>query len=213
METAHLSIIFFIIILICLYKMKHNSSKESFIVLDNEPIKQINDYSVLEHQGSPINYKQTCSDNKCPFYLMNDGKYFIVFNDKKPINSTNPRYFNTYNEAKLYLDSINCPIPKLRSEYVEKNNEDPTVDYERHCNKKTASNNMGIDSCIYYANDLTTLKNYYDIKQDNKNDSLFNYEKCMVDSINDELGVEDESKINYNKIIQTIDDDLIYKSI
>lgn len=213
METSHLSIIFFIIILICLYKMKNDTTNESFIVLDNEPIKQIADYSNLDYKGAPINYKQSCSDNKCPFYLINDGKYFIIFNDKKPINTNNPIYFETYNEAKTYLETINCPIPKLRSEYVKKNNEDPTVNYERECNKKTASNNMGMDNCIYYAKDLTTLKNYYDIKQNDNNDSLFNYEKCMVDTINDELGVIDESKINYKTLVQDIDNDLIYKSI
>ena len=215
METSHLGIIFFIIILICIFKMKSENYQESFIVLDNEPIKgSVNDYSDLEHQGSPMNHQPYCPDKKCPFYLLHDGTNYIVFNHQLPIqNNINPKYFDTHNQAKDYITNLNCPIPKLRPNGQPKNNQDPTVNYERVCNKKIAGNNMGIDHCIYYAKDLSSLKKYYDTKQNDKNKSIFSYDQCMVDAINDELNVTDEADLNYKKMILDTDQYMTYKSI
>lgn len=215
METSHLGIIFFIIILICIYKMKSDTYQESFIVLDNEPLIDgiVSDFSKPSHSGSLINQKPYCPSNECPFYLLHDGIKYILFNYKKPITNLNPKYFNTHNEVKEHLYNLNCPIPKVRSHINSKTNDDPTVSYERECSKKISENNMGMDQCIYYAKDLSSLKKYYDIKQDKKNKSLFSYEQCMVDTINDELNISDEADLNYNKMILDIDQDMNYKSI
>ena len=70
----------------------------------------------------------------------------------------------------------------------EKKNDDPTVSYERECNKKVAPNLFDLDVCGKYGTDNDTLTNKYlarlnKVENDKKIFADYNVETCMIDKV------------------------------
>jgi hypothetical protein len=126
----------------------------------------------------------------CYNYLVTNGKQFFLLNTKKMIDGiSNPLTFNTKLEAQNYLKKIKCPenIPFVDL-VMRKKNDDPTVSYERECNKKIAPNLFDLDVCGKYGTDNDTLTNKYlaRLNQVETDKNLFpdyNMENCMMDKV------------------------------
>lgn len=126
----------------------------------------------------------------CYDYLVTNGNKFFLLNTKKIIDGvTNPLTFDTKEDAKAYLKKSKCPtnIPFVDL-VMRKKNDDPTVSYQRECNKKVAPNLFDIDVCGKYGTDNDILTNKYiskinQIENDNKIFSNYNNEKCMMETV------------------------------
>ena len=86
--------------------------------------------------------------DQCPDYLATDGaKYYLVWNNQQLDGKTNPLMFDTQAGAIDWLAAHGCPrldpVPLTRIT----NPADPTVSYERECNKQTANPNYWIGRC------------------------------------------------------------------
>jgi hypothetical protein len=85
---------------------------------------------------------------QCPDYMTTDGaKYYLVWNHRKLDGVNNPQVFDTQAGAFDWLAAHGCPqlepIPLTRIT----NPADPTVSYERECNKQTANPNYWLGRC------------------------------------------------------------------
>ena len=86
--------------------------------------------------------------DQCPDYMATDGaKYYLVWNNMQLDGISNPRVFDTQAGAFDWLAAHSCPrlepIPLTRIT----NPADPTVSYERECNKQTANPNYWLGRC------------------------------------------------------------------
>jgi len=86
--------------------------------------------------------------DQCPDYMTTDGaKYYLVWNNLQLDGKTNPLMFDTQAGAFDWLAARGCPqlepIPLTRITNLA----DPTVSYERECNKQTANPNYWIGRC------------------------------------------------------------------
>lgn len=162
------AIILIIVILILLIYLLRSKALDNFIVfVDNVVIP-----------------------TSCYNYLVTNGKQFFLLNTKKMIDGiSNPLTFNTKLEAQNYLKKIKCPnnIPFVDL-VMKKKNDDPTVSYERECNKKIAPNLFDLDICGKYGADNDILTNKYlarlnQIENDKKLYSDYNMENCMMDKV------------------------------
>jgi hypothetical protein len=86
--------------------------------------------------------------NQCPDYMTTDGaKYYLVWNNRQLDGTSNPQVFDTQAGAFDWLAAHGCPrlepVPLTRIT----NPADPTVSYERACNKQTANPNYWIGRC------------------------------------------------------------------
>ena len=126
----------------------------------------------------------------CYNYLITNGKNYFLLNTKKMIDGvTNPLTFNTKLEAKIYLQKSQCPtnIPFVDL-VMRKKIDDPTVSYERQCNKLVSPNLFDIDVCGKYGSDTDILSNKYltklnQIENDTKVFADYNVESCMIDKV------------------------------
>ena len=159
----------------------------------------------------------------CYDYLITNGNKFFLLNTKKIIDGvTNPLTFNTKEDANAYLKNSKCPtnIPFVDL-VMRKKNDDPTVSYERECNKKVAPNLFDIDVCGKYGTDNDILTNKYmskinQIENDKKIFSNYNNETCMMETVmkeNPELN--DSNFKNYfakyfNNVNSNIDEMFLY---
>ena len=159
----------------------------------------------------------------CYDYLITNGNKFFLLNTKKIIDGvTNPLTFNTKEDANAYLKNSKCPtnIPFVDL-VMRKKNDDPTVSYERECNKKVAPNLFDIDVCGKYGSDNDILTNKYmskinQIENDKKIFSNYNNETCMMETVmkeNPELN--DSNFKNYfakyfNNVNSNIDEMFLY---
>jgi len=87
---------------------------------------------------------------QCPDYLTTDGaKFYLVWNKRPLDGKTNPMTFDTQAGAFDWLAAHKCPplepIPLTRVT----NPADPTVSYERECNKQTANPNYWVGRCAF----------------------------------------------------------------
>jgi hypothetical protein len=86
--------------------------------------------------------------DQCPDYMTTDGaKFFLVWNNQQLDGKTNPLMFDTQAGAFDWLAAHGCPrlepVPLTRIT----NPADPTVSYERECNKQTANPNYWLGRC------------------------------------------------------------------
>lgn len=126
----------------------------------------------------------------CYNYLVTNGEKYFLLNTKKMIDGvTNPLTFNTKLEAKAYLTKSQCPtnIPFVDL-VMRKKLDDPTVSYERQCNKVVSPNLFDIDVCGTYGTDNDILTSKYlaklnQIENDKKMFADYNLETCMMDKV------------------------------
>ena len=124
----------------------------------------------------------------CYNYLVTNGTNYFLLNTKKILDGvTNPLQFNTKTEAINYLKNAKCPsnIPFVNL-LEHKKLEDPTVSFERECNKKVAPNLFDLDICGTYGSDNDTLTGKYisklnKIENDRTQYSNYDLEACMID--------------------------------
>ena len=124
----------------------------------------------------------------CYNYMVSNGKHIFLFNTLKPIdNITNPKKFSTKAEAKKYLLTMKCPtnIPFVDL-MTRKNPEDPTVSFQRECNKRIAPPQYNLETCNTYASDGDTLAGKYLAKLNQMERNRAQYadydqESCMIE--------------------------------
>lgn len=86
----------------------------------------------------------------CPDYLATDGaKYYLVWNNKMFDGTNNPLTFDTQAGAYDWLATNKCPQLEPVSLTRVTNPADPTVSYERECNKQTANPNYWLSRCAF----------------------------------------------------------------
>ena len=124
----------------------------------------------------------------CYNYLVTNGTNYFLLNTKKILDGVNnPLQFNTKVEAINYLKNAKCPMNIPFVNLLEnKKLEDPTVSFERECNKKIAPNLFDLDICGTYGSDNDTLTGKYiaklnKIENDRTQYSNYDLESCMID--------------------------------
>jgi hypothetical protein len=168
MKLDFAGIIVVLLLLIFLIYFLHSKSLDNFIIFVDDVI----------------------IPKSCYNYLLTNGEKYFLLNTKKMIDGvTNPLTFNTKQEAKNYLKESKCPtnIPFVDL-VMRKKLEDPTVSYERQCNKIVSPNLFDIDVCGKYGADTDILQNKYraklnQIENDKKVFADYNVETCMMDKV------------------------------
>jgi len=198
-QSGILIIIILLFFLICFLRSK---SLENFITLTDNTIIPSNCYN----------------------YLLTNGSKFFLLNTKKIVdNISNPLVFNTKQDAMNYLNnntSCSNKIPFVNLVMKKKNN-DPTVSYERQCNKEVAPNLFDIDVCNQYGTDNDILTNKYlnrlnEIQNDKNTFADYNVETCMMNKVmKDEPGLEDSNFKTYfskyfDNLNSNIDEKFLY---
>jgi hypothetical protein len=124
----------------------------------------------------------------CYNYLVTNGANYFLLNTKKILDGVNnPLQFNTKAEAINYLKNAKCPINiPFVNLLVHKKIEDPTVSFQRECNKKVAPNLFDLDICGTYGSDNDTITGKYieklnKIENDRTQYSNYDLESCMID--------------------------------
>ena len=173
------------------------------------------------------NFISLIDDNipsNCYNYLVSNGNKFFLINTKKVIDGiTNPLTFNTKKEALNHLSNTKCPVEIPFVDLVNRKKiEDPTVSYERECNRQVAPNIFNMDVCGKYGSDNDTVTNNYKKKlkeMDNDTNNVFanyNAEKCMMDKVmKDEPGLDDTHFKTYfskyfDNVNSNIDEKFLY---
>jgi hypothetical protein len=88
--------------------------------------------------------------DQCPDYMTTDGaKYYLVWNNRPLDGKTNPLTFDTQAGAFDWLAAHGCPQLEPMPLTRITNPADPTVSYERECNKQTANPNYWIGRCAF----------------------------------------------------------------
>lgn len=124
----------------------------------------------------------------CYNYMVSNGKNYFLFNTKKTIdNITNPLRFNSKTEAKKYLQTMKCPdnIPFVDL-LTHKKLEDPTVSFQRECNKRVAPPQYNLETCNAYDTAANTLSGKYivelnKIEKDRAQYANYDQETCMIE--------------------------------
>lgn len=129
-----LIILIIIVIIIFNENYKLKRTKEKFIVLLNDKIMPDN---------------ENCYDY---IYTINNNFYLVNSKTKKMIE------FNNKTELDKHLKNIEkCPVDiPLIDLNVNKSNNDPTINYERQCNKNIAMANYLLDTYNFTINDENT---------------------------------------------------------
>jgi hypothetical protein len=176
-------LILVILLLVCLIYFLQSKTLDNFIVFVDDVV-----------------IPTSCYD-----YLLTNGNKFFLLNTKKIIDGvTNPLTFDTKEDANSYLRKSKCPTNIPFVDLVKrKKNDDPTVSYQRECNKKVAPNLFDIDVCGKYGTDNDILSNKYmskinQIENDKKIFSNYNNEKCMMETVmKDNPDLDDSNFKNY----------------
>lgn len=116
-------------------------------------------------------------NSDCPDYLIYNGDKFFLVNNKNP---DRPESFNTLDEAHNRLKQYGCP--EFKPIYLTKNklsNDyfDPTVSFNRLCNKKIAEGNF-----VYQMANYEITDNNNNIK--NINNNINNFENNINENEN-----------------------------
>jgi len=159
----------------------------------------------------------------CYNYLVSNGKNYFLLNTKKIIDGiTNPLTFKTKLDAVKYLKTMKCPVDIPFVDLVmKKSNDDPTISYERQCNKKISTNLFNLDVCSQYGSDNDTLSKKYlnklnKIENDKKIFADYNLETCMIDQVMKEDPKLDDSNFRnyfsqyFNNLNTNIDEKFLY---
>lgn len=159
----------------------------------------------------------------CYNYLVSNGKNYFLLNTKKIIDGiTNPLTFKTKLDAINYLKTIKCPVDIPFVDLVmKKSNDDPTISYERQCNKKISTNLFNLDVCGQYGSDNDTISKKYlnklnKIENDKKIFADYNLETCMIDQVmKEDPKLDDTNFKNYfsqyfNNLNTNIDEKFLY---
>lgn len=125
----------------------------------------------------------------CWDYLITNGKEFFLFNSRIFIDSiNNPLKFSTKQDALEYLKRTGCPgeIPFVDL-VMKKKIEDPTVSFQRKCNRIIAPNLFDLDICGTYGSDNDTLTSKYlsrinKIESNKKLYANYDLESCMINT-------------------------------
>ena len=161
----------------------------------------------------------------CYDYLLYNGKNYFILNSKKIIDGiSNPIQFNSKEDAKSYLNSLNCPdnIPYVDL-VMRKNIDDPTVSYQRECSKKVAPNLFDLDVCGIYGSDNDTSTSnrialINKIENDKKIYSNYDIETCMInkavseDESLDDINFKSNFAQYFDRLNSNIDEKYLYVS-
>jgi len=194
-------ILVIILLLIFLIYFLHSKSLDNFIVFVDDVV----------------------IPKSCYNYLVTNGEKFFLLNTKKIIDGvTNPLTFNTKQEAQNYLKEAQCPttIPFVDL-VMRKKLDDPTVSYERQCNKLVSPNLFDIDVCNKYGVDNDILANQYmaklnDIENDKKKFADYNLETCIMDKVMTENSELDDTNFKtyfaqyFDNLNSNIDEKYLY---
>jgi len=160
-----IGLIVVIIILVLLYVILNNRTVDNFIVFLDDVV-----------------IPKTCWD-----YLVTNGKEYFLFNSKMIVDGiNNPLKFPTKALAVKHLEKNKCPI---NIPYVDllmrKKNDDPTVSFQRECNRKVAPNLFDLDICGTYGSDYDSLTSNYlakinKIESDQATYANYDLESCMI---------------------------------
>lgn len=172
-----------LIILYLLYRILKNDTMESFIVFLDDVI-----------------IPKTCWE-----YLVTNGTEYFLFNSKLIVDGiNNPLKFPTKQAALEYLKLHNCPtnIPYVDL-VMRKKLDDPTISFQRECNKKIAPNLFDLDICSSYGSETDTLTGKYlakinKIESDKKIFADYDAETCMIQrAIDDNPDLDDTNFVTY----------------
>ena len=139
---------------------------------------------------------KTCWD-----YLVTNGQEYFLLNSRLIIDGVNnPLRFPDKASALAHLEKAKCPtnIPFVDL-VMRKKIDDPTVSFQRECNKKVAPNLFDLDVCGTYGSDQDTLTNKFlsrvnKIESDRKLYSNYDLESCMIKKATTEDPQLDDSK-------------------
>ena len=193
--------ILILLILIGLIVILRNRTFDNFIVfLDNVAIPK------------------TCWD-----YLVTNGQDFFLFNSRALVDSVNnPLKFRTKQAALEHLKKAGClaEIPFVDL-VMRKKIEDPTVSFQRECNRVIAPNLFDLDVCGTYGSDNDTLTSKYlarvnKIESDKKLYANYDLEACMInkavsrDKELDDSGFKAEFAAYFDRMNSQIPEEYLY---
>jgi hypothetical protein len=141
----------------------------------------------------------------CYNYLVTNGKDFFLFNTKKQIdNITNPKRFKTKSEARKYLQTMKCPVNiPFVDLMTRKKIEDPTVSFQRECNKRIAPPQYNLETCNAYDTEANTLSGKYIVElnkivKDRAQYANYDQESCMIEkAVNENPELDDTNFKDY----------------
>jgi hypothetical protein len=161
--------------------------------------------------------------SSCYNYLVSNGKDFYLFNTKKQIDGiTNPMKFATKEDAQKFLKNNNCPVNIPFVDMVKnKKTDDPTVSFQRECNRKIAPNLFDLDVCGTYGSDQDTLTNKFlarvnKIENDRTQYSNYDLESCMINKAStedpqlDDTNFKDYFAQYFDRLNSNIDEEYLY---
>lgn len=97
-----------------------------------------------------VTVDETLLGPNCPDYVVSDGyKFYIVWNNKVFDGTTNPLVFDDKASAAAELKKRGCPNMMDNIVYLRRTTSsvDPTVSYERECNKQTSNPLNAVTKC------------------------------------------------------------------
>jgi hypothetical protein len=139
--TDMLGVLIVFLMLGCLIWVLKNKYIEKFIVLIDEVV----------------------IPKECPDYLVTNGVHYYLIDSRKVLDGVNnPMKFDSKEAAESYLDVNKCPKLVPINLVVDKDPTDVTVNYERECAKKVATQLFNTDVCGTYSDDtqLENLRTY-----------------------------------------------------
>ena len=162
----------------------------------------------------------------CYNYLVTDGSKFYLLDTRKLYDGkTNPRPFGTRDSAIEYLKNIGCAtnLPFVDLLVKGKNPEDPTVSYQRECNRKVAPHLFDLDICNTYGKDLDVssaggFAKVNKIETDRAQYANYDAETCMIkravktDPALDDAHFKQNFSKYFNQLNDTIDKQFLYVS-
>lgn len=161
---------------------------------------------------------KTCWD-----YLVSNGRDFFLFNSRALVDSVNnPLKFATKQAAIEHLKKTGCQagIPFVDL-VMRKKTEDPTVSFQRECNRVIAPNLFDLDICSTYGTDNDTLTSKYlarvnKIESDKKLYANYDLEACMInkavsrDKELDDSGFKAEFAAYFDRMNSQIPEEYLY---
>jgi hypothetical protein len=135
---------------------------------------------------------------------------------------TNPRPFASRDAAVEYLKTNGCDLNiPLVNMLQKKKNEDPTVSYQRECNRKVAPHLFDLDICNIYGEDRDVssaagFAKVNKIESDRAQYANYDVESCMIDrAVTTDPALDDAHFKTYfadyfNRLNDTIDKQYLY---
>ena len=194
-------VILVFLMLFCLVMMLRNKMLDNFIVFLDDVV-----------------IPKTCWD-----YLVTNGREYFLFNSRLLVDGkNNPMRFPNKQSALEYLNKSNCPtnIPFVDL-VMRKKIDDPTVSFQRECNRKVAPNLFDLDVCSTYGSDQDTLTNKFlsrinKIESDRKLYANYDLETCMIkkatteDPRLDDTNFKQEFADYFNRMNSNIPEEYLY---